>query len=947
MLPPLEVDTEFYHPPIVFDTPLIGSASPTLTVQVRGIAQRQGKIFAHPDSVEIARHPLFEAGFIVVDYLKSLGYQSVLRQATQHDLTSGIPTMQIELFAFFAVAELVRIVREQYRDDILSACLSAEKRGNGIVQGRRLRTFTRIQGRYNPQLRMPWIINLNGIDYGINLVFHDTCAVHGAVGYAQLCQNTGVNLIYKDNFTKSEKGDMGRMYVERPEDFDNYALGDLYNYEALFKNAELVSEIYEKLGIENYARLPRLTTGATVRDLIEVSIAKFMRSAYPDSDPREIVNKYCKYATADYVKKLTETTAAYNAKVDGGRCRNNRPTDTVAQGIICDIDISSCYGEGLRTQLYPVGIPIIHDYPLESEINSYLTLRQFLEKYSKELVPGLWQARVSTLPEYSLKYAQDFLMSWFPPKDIRNLPSDNDFVETDEWWNIDNVGLIKTFTNQINLAFISHDFIQWLDNIASVRQRKELLDNLYVQTAMYYPVSDRVDSPEVLRHRHENHDGRNTCTIKKIRGKTTKISIHQECHAWYAVSMGDMLINKLLIERAKHDKKTPLNELYKLCVNTTYGDMVSPYFTIGNVVVGNNITARARTTAWYMEKGLNGYQTITDGCSFDVNKVVYPKSDRRVNGEMVVNAHRTDTRDSNLEFRPLATDTDAYKLSNLFDKDKDRFLVSNAVWKHLQSLFPSVDVLHACSIDIKGESRNGLYGLEIKDVHDTAVFHGTANYAFFKNGVLADIKMRSYSRNPHHTIGSDERDNVHINNDEYYPAKVFLTGLYKDANNLARQSAYLKENILKVGDYSRHYESKYEDSGGFPGMTLARPALLREFSLAQFTYQNLTQYRAWEREAEKLRRQYGQTYEMFFLNDDGTLDYQAMIEDIDNKIGKGWLGFWNQVDKRRMNTNRQQSVHPVKKLLEESRRKLGLYYGYKNVFDTVIDIEVDNSGDDE
>ena len=48
-------------------------------------------------------------------------------------------------------------------------------------------------------------------------------------------------------------------------------------------------------------------------------------------------------------------------------------------------------------------------------------------------------------------------------------------------------------------------------------------------------------------------------------------------------------------------------------------------FSIHDIIVdaniaGNNITARA--IAWYMEKALHGLQTITDGCAFQINRVI-------------------------------------------------------------------------------------------------------------------------------------------------------------------------------------------------------------------------------------------------------------------------------------------------------------------------------------
>jgi hypothetical protein len=45
---------------------------------------------------------------------------------------------------------------------------------------------------------------------------------------------------------------------------------------------------------------------------------------------------------------------------------------------------------------------------------------------------------------------------------------------------------------------IHHDFVQWLDEIATPRQRKKVLDNLMVVTALFYPASERVDSIEKL-----------------------------------------------------------------------------------------------------------------------------------------------------------------------------------------------------------------------------------------------------------------------------------------------------------------------------------------------------------------------------------------------------------------------------------------------------------------
>jgi hypothetical protein len=56
--------------------------------------------------------------------------------------------------------------------------------------------------------------------------------------------------------------------------------------------------------------------------------------------------------------------------------------------------------------------------------------------------------------------------------------TDTEAPGADEWWNEDNVGLTKIFTNQVHLGLIQHDFVQWLDEIATSRQRKGIVRQL-------------------------------------------------------------------------------------------------------------------------------------------------------------------------------------------------------------------------------------------------------------------------------------------------------------------------------------------------------------------------------------------------------------------------------------------------------------------------------------
>ena len=933
---PIEVDTEYTHPATI-DNPN-QKVCTNITIQVRAISDEEGVIYAHKDIEDQTRHKLFETDFIVWDYLRDKGYDVELLDHIYHPKNSCFPWIEVDCFAFFAVAEFPRILQGKYHKDYIDILVYGTEHG-GIEQGRRLRTYTQLGTHYFDYINTSWLISLNGYTYGVRLSIIDTCAMHGITNYKTLCENSGLTLDFKDNFTTDEKSKMLEMYRNKPQEFDDYAKGDLYNYKAIIGNKKKFYEIYKSLGLEKYFTTPKLTIGATVARIVESSIKKLFDEEKYEGN---IIKNFCKYGSADFIKRLG-TTAALNAKVDGGRCRNNRPIDTKLEGVICDIDISGCYGEGLRVQEYPLGIPTIIDYPKYADNNKYLTLNQFLKKHGDNLVPGLWQARVSLKEDYKLKYQQDYLMSWIPPKDLKELSSNNEDGDTEQWWEIDNVGTVKIFKNEITNAIITHDFIQWLDNIASAKQRRELLDNLYIVTAMWYPKCERVKSISELIKAHNNHKGVNTCNIKEKKGKTKKVSTENMCHAWYSLNLGDLLVTKLLIERKKYPKKTPLNTLYKLCINTLYGDMVSPFFHVGNVLVGNNITARARALAWCMEKGFNGFQTITDGCAFDLNKVVFGKDKRKITGTSHITPYLDSTWD-NYKQKPLCMDAIEndgnignfkYILSdnNLiliedanikakYSLEDAKSLLNEIAWIHLQKHFKGLDILHKESKDVYGNNRVGLFNFEIKDFYASGTFHGSANY------LLKDIhgngkpKMRSYSKKPKSYIDYDEE--IKVCEDKYNPPTEFLESLY-NPHSINRSKVFLSDKILKCGDYVNNY-NKYKDWRVYPGINITEARILREFSLSQFTFLTYKQYKSWVKEHTSLKNKYEQSYEMFYLLEDGKLDYQTMVENIEEAIREGVMKFSTLKQLKSRNTHRRYKSHIESEALKATREGLESMY---------------------
>jgi hypothetical protein len=936
---PIETDTEFWHPDLDINNPS-RVISQCLTVQHRAITHETGIILCHPDSYAIARHPVFNSGFSPIDYLNHIGIQASVERT---EYPPNLPILQFDLYGFFLTAELYRIVTGRYWDDVNQLVLSRRDDNASIEMGRRLIASTVLKGNRAEQfVLMPWIVRLCQHEFQAAIAFYDCCAVHGNTNYATFCANSGVKLKYKDNFTSQEKGMMQEQYVSRAEDFDNYALGDLQCYEALQGNLEKFRTIYSSLGIDNYFEPPRLTIGATVSRILRSSMLKHLKLELKDKNQ---VIELCRYGTSAHIKTM-KSTGVYNAKVDGGRCRNNRPIDVSVHRPLADADIAGCYGNGLKHQDFPFGRPLIIDYPIKSDKNNYYTLRKFLKQYGEELVPGLWQARVSTPKDYSLKYPQDFLISWIPPKDPSKIPTDSDLQEID-WYSEDNIGITKIFTNEVNLALINQEFLDWLNNTASVRQRKELLDNLYVITAMFYPASERCENVVELFQAIEGHEGKNECIAETKKRKSKKISIEQECYSWMSVNLGELLVSRLLVERSNYSKhnpdEKPLNELYKLCINTIYGDMVSPFFDIGNVVVGNNITARARAMAWYMEKGLNGFQSITDGCAFELNRVVH-QDNQKVTATEVITTYLSSS-DAHYKIKPIGgvdriettmeddglgiTLYQADKITQLNNKDGKKWLETQ-IPLHLKTVFPNVPVLEK-------------FSFEIKDIYDAGAFHGTANYKFQKGKKTEQGKMRSYSKKHEYNAFILTGDELQLIFSEYKPSEEFLSNILLCPLAVTRSHAYIATKILKTGEYKAHYESRWSKSEAFPGCTVEMGRLLRECSLTQFTFQSLKQFQSWEREAKRLRDMTGHTYESWFLNEDGTLDFKAMVVRLDHLIRAGEMRFsTSRPTATQRNLAREYEQHPGYPALMKCKHQLGVRYGFvpsdSEEFETLIEL---------
>jgi hypothetical protein len=309
-------------------------------------------------------------------------------------------------------------------------------------------------------------------------------------------------------------------------------------------------------------------------------------------------------------------TAIYNVLVQGGRCVNEVP-QAYRCGAGLDIDISSCYGSSLRDQTYPVGLPRVWTYAT-NEVAP--TFGDWLDANEAELLPGLWQCIVSG----KLTFDQDLIYSRLcDPKDIRRAVRSRDDPDKED---DDVLAASVMLRRQIINGVITSDILN-AARAASTEQEWGEIRRLEVVTAAAYLKADQVDTLGQLCDAVVRDKGR-------LASRDGTVVRDERTRAWLPVPL-EQFIGPLVDERNRLKAKknetglspdekaryTGLCSMYKLLVNTLFGDLASRFFPIGNVVVANNITARARVGVWMLAKALGLRQSITDGGFYTPDRV--------------------------------------------------------------------------------------------------------------------------------------------------------------------------------------------------------------------------------------------------------------------------------------------------------------------------------------
>jgi hypothetical protein len=317
-----------------------------------------------------------------------------------------------------------------------------------------------------------------------------------------------------------------------------------------------------------------------------------------------------------WASQRSTETAPLNALVHGGRCVNERPDQYVIDAG-ADIDIVGCYGAALRSLVYPVGLPSVWSYTPNEKPP---TLGRWLRRHENDLVPGLWTCAVSG----RLPFEQDLLVSCLVKVESIRRASDPDGGDIPH----DMVLLRRELKN----AVVTSDLLEALRRAATNAEWAALMKLELVTAAAYLRQHRAPDAESWCRAVMAAPDDASTCRLE------AGTPGDRRCRAWYPVPL-EGFVGALVTER-KRCKRVARDSLdlrerreaagkervLKLMVNTTFGSIACRHFDVGNTVVANCITARARLGAWMLAKALGLRQTITDGGPYQPGAVPFLKA---------------------------------------------------------------------------------------------------------------------------------------------------------------------------------------------------------------------------------------------------------------------------------------------------------------------------------
>lgn len=316
------------------------------------------------------------------------------------------------------------------------------------------------------------------------------------------------------------------------------------------------------------------------------------------------------------------------SSVVGGLLFSRTAKESIIKSDIFDLDLKSCYATSLTSMsLYlgePVHLTFKYDKPTVKRVVELIRARRMPKDAWMIRASGVLVEATNTLilSDSSFDNEKCILTDnkrYAMPSDI-DLEADSiNLIDADKI--SEPTTLSKILTKEINHGVITEATLTALSDLPD-KFYKEFL-GLKVDAIIYYEPSMMCNSVEELLEKRSLSpinsleefltDNLQKSTITKLSTNNTSLLFPI---AKYYKTVADL--------RGKMKKAgNPVQEIFKLVLNSTYGILASLVMKVNNPVAANWITSCARACAWRMSNACNGFNPITDGTAINSKAIPF------------------------------------------------------------------------------------------------------------------------------------------------------------------------------------------------------------------------------------------------------------------------------------------------------------------------------------
>jgi hypothetical protein len=409
--------------------------------------------------------------------------------------------------------------------------------------------------------------------------------------------------------------------------FQEYALHDAKVTWLLFERLNLQFEQVAKiLKLENPMKLGE-TCGSNIQQILLNLIYKEFNA---DKDKIKIIDEIISKGTAKHLSKIRGNDfGVMPFLVVGGLLFTRTVEHPVIKGRLLDLDESSCYATVLSSMKLYLGQPRVHTF-----LNNRPTLKDRYAQIKALKIPkdawyivvcGKLRVATNTLIFSDLRFKDGFLQN-----DYKSFSFDDFVDEEKETVSLYDASKLsepsshsKILSKEVWMGKITEATLTALSDLPP-KQFEEFL-NLEVACEIYYDPSLYTNSLEEyieLVEKLPDDKYQVTDIPTDNLGKMAKwVATKSNAILVFDISKHYQEIKKI---RGQYKAaKDPIQEIFKLTLNATFGITASLVLKINNPVAANWITSCARAAAWRMTNALNGFAPITDGTGLNLNTVPF------------------------------------------------------------------------------------------------------------------------------------------------------------------------------------------------------------------------------------------------------------------------------------------------------------------------------------